>query len=76
MRSLEADGMDMTADMIERQMRLRDARILSDRERHGKTSHSRYRFVTVTRDGGSLADEIVSTFLTARSSTSLPGTAM
>jgi phage anti-repressor protein len=59
MRSLEADGMDMTADMIERQMRLRDAQVRSDRERHGKTTLSRYRFLTVTRDGGSLADEIV-----------------
>lgn len=59
MRSLDADGMDVTADMIERQMRLRNAQIRSDHERHGKISRVHYRFLTVARDGGSLADEVV-----------------
>jgi len=59
MKSLGANELDLTADMIERQMRLRDAQLQTDRENRDKASPYRYRFLTVTRDRGSLADEIV-----------------
>jgi Cytidylate kinase-like family len=59
MKSLGASELDLTADMIERRMRLRDAQLLTERENRERVSLFRYKFLTVTRDGGSLADEIV-----------------
>ncbi len=59
MRSLGANELDLTGDMIERQMRLRDAQLRNDREKRDVVAPFHYRFLTVTRDGGSLADEIV-----------------
>jgi hypothetical protein len=59
MKSLGASDLDLTADMIERRMRLRDAQLQTDREDREKASPFSYKFLTVTRDGGSLADEIV-----------------
>ena len=59
MKSLGSDELDLTGDMIERRMRLRDVQLQTERENREKEAPVRYRFLTVTRDGGSLADEIV-----------------
>ncbi len=59
MKSLGVDELDLTGDMIERRMRLRDVQLQTERGSRAKEVPFRYRFLTVTRDGGSLADEIV-----------------
>jgi hypothetical protein len=59
MKSLGADELDLTGDIIERRMRLRDVQLKTERENREKEVPVRYKFLTVTRDGGSLADEIV-----------------
>lgn len=58
MKSQGVSELDLTGDIIERQMRLRDARLQTEHANREKTSSFRYRFLTITRDGGSLADEV------------------
>ncbi len=59
MKSIGANELDLTGDIIERRMRLRDVQLQTERERQEQVAPVRYKFLTVTRDGGSLADEIV-----------------
>lgn len=58
MEYLGSDDQQTTVDLVERQLRLWNARRLAAREKLKEESSPRFRFLTIARDEGSLGNEI------------------
>jgi hypothetical protein len=58
MEYLGSEGQKTTNDLVERQLRLWNARLLAEREKLKEESSHSFRFLTIARDEGSLGDDI------------------